>query len=39
MLIADDQVPVSADQLRATCARLAPGLPAIDPRRFDHDHD
>jgi hypothetical protein len=37
MLIADAELHVSADQLRTTCARLAPGLPAIDPRRFDLD--
>jgi hypothetical protein len=37
MLNADDQIPISADQLRSTCARLAPGRPAIDPRRFDRD--
>jgi hypothetical protein len=39
MLIADDQILLSVDQLRATCARLALGLPAIDPRGFDRDTD
>jgi len=29
MLLADDQIPLSADQLRSTCAQLAPGRPAM----------
>ena len=39
MLIADAELPVSADQFRTTCDRHPPGLPAIDPRRFDRDSD
>jgi hypothetical protein len=38
-VISDAALPVSADQLRSTCARLAPSLPAINPRRFDRDGD
>jgi len=35
-LVSDTALPAD---VRPLCARLAPGLPAIDPRRFDRDRD